>query len=139
PQVLPPHQQGGAAPSARGAARGSEQELEVFRRRPGRAKALVALRRRVRGASLGDEHQARAVVDHPGGPQVVPEPRRRDDHRRRARGARPEVSGAGAVTAGAEALRAYARVAPYHRPSSAMLTQRPRPMTTWSSTRMPTS
>ena len=50
-----------------------------------RAHVLGRVPAGVRGCARALQHRARAVVRHPGGPQVVPQPRRRADRRRHAR------------------------------------------------------
>ena len=82
PEVLPPHQPRGAARALRPAARRSGAQLEDQRERLCRARAVAEIRRGLRGCHGADEHEARALVRHPGEPQMVPQPRGVADHRR---------------------------------------------------------
>ena len=81
-----------AAQAAAGAARRSGEALEVPGGRPRRSRAVGRLHAGVRGRAARDLDRRRAVVRRPGRPQLVPQPRRRGDPRRRARAARPEAA-----------------------------------------------
>ena len=69
-QVLPPRLQGRAEAALPRTPDQPGKALEVLRGRPGGARALEGLSEGVRGRHLRHQHQARAVVCHPGRPQI---------------------------------------------------------------------
>ena len=78
-QVLPVDRPRRAARAVPGPLRRPDQALEVLDGRPRRARALGRLPGGLRRGADEDVDRRRAVVRHPGRPQVVPQPRRGDD------------------------------------------------------------